>query len=295
MRYINLNLLIGDPAAAPAIAAAELARNEILAEADPIRRRELIDAHRDKWVDFRAHFERLYGSKCWYTESVNPGTDDDIDHYRPKGRIQEDKHHGGYWWEALNWRNFRLSCHRANRLRENPDTGDTHGKGDHFPLIDPDNRWRDPNQPCQEHPLLFDPVRPGDAAFLTFDINGTVALSPRFENDEMIRARFDASRVFLHLDWPAIKMQRQMLYADITRRVDDGNAAASSIARGEMGAQEWLDRVIGGLVELAQPLQPYSRAAQAYIRRYRFHDWVEESVLPHIIGIDMAVDQAVQI
>ncbi|RWX74857.1 hypothetical protein EPK99_23490 [Neorhizobium lilium] len=292
MRYINLNLLVGDPDAAPALAAAEQARLEILAELDPVRRRELVDGHREKWVAFRTHFERIYGEKCWYTECVNPGTDDDIDHFRPKGRIQEDRLHGGYWWEALHWRNFRLSCHRANRLRENPETGNTHGKGDHFPLLDPEQRWRDPSAACHELPLLLDPIRAGDAAYVTYDISGKVALSPRYENDEIAKKRFEASRVYLHLDWPSIKGQRQMLYADITRRVDDGNAAAAGIGRGEVGSRDWLDRVIGGLIDLTQPRQPYSRAAQAYIRRYRFHDWVEREVLPHIVNADAAVDGA---
>lgn len=292
MRYINLNILIGDVQAAPAVAAAAQAHAEILAEADPDLRRELIEAHRDKWVAFRAHFERVYGEKCWYTECENPGTDDDIDHYRPKGRIHEDKEHGGYWWEALNWRNFRLSCHRANRLRVNPETGETHGKGDHFPLLNPNQRWCDPNAVCHERPLLFDPVRPADVVYLTFDINGQVALSPRFENDEEAKQRFEASRVYLHLDWPSIKNKRQMLYADITRRIDDGNVAAESLARGESGAREWLDRVVGGLIELTQPRQPYSRAALAYIRHYRFHWWVEREVLPNIVNADPAVGGA---
>lgn len=292
MRYINLNLMVGDPDAASAIQAAEEAYAEIRAEPDPARRRALIERYRGRWVAFRAQFERLYGEKCWYTECVNPGTDDDIDHYRPKGRINEDKDHGGYWWEALNWRNFRLSCHRANRLRENPDTGDTHGKGDNFPLLNPEQRWRDPDTACHEHPMLFDPASAADAAFLTFDINGKVALSPRFANDDVAKRRFNASRVHLHLDWPSIRRQRQMLYTEITRRVDDGNAAAAGLERGEAGARDQLNRVVGSLIEMTQPHQPYSRAAQAYIRHHRFRAWVEREVLPHIINADPAVNEA---
>jgi hypothetical protein len=292
MRYINLNLLVGDLQAASAMAAADRANAKIVAEPDPDRRSKLIEAHRDEWVAFRTHFERVYGEKCWYTECANPGTDIDIDHYRPKGSIGEDHEHGGYWWQALNWRNFRLSCHRANRLRVNPETGDTYGKGDHFPLLDPNQRWRDPNAPCRERPLLLDPVQASDAAYLTYDINGKVALSPRLENDEDAKRRFVASRVYFHLDWPSIRAQRQMLYVDITRRIDDGNAAAACLARGDSGARDWLDRVVGGLIELTQPRQPYSRAAQAYVRRYRFNHWVEREVVPHVINADAAVDGA---
>jgi hypothetical protein len=290
MRYINLQLMIGDPEASPAIAAAEQARQEILGEQDLERRKELVKAHRTKWVAFREHFERIYGDKCWYTECENPGTDDDIDHYRPKGRIHEDDEHGGYWWEALNWRNFRLSCHRANRLRENPDTGDTYGKGDHFPLLNPAERWRGPHDICRERPLLLDPVRASDSRVLTFLPNGNVALSPRYENDDETKQRFESSRTYLHLDWPAIRRGRQMLYAEITRRIDDGNTAVASLARGDAGARDWLDRVVGGLIELAQPVKPFSRAAQAYIRYFRAYSWVEEEVLPHILHVDPAAE-----
>ena len=83
-----------------------------------------------------------------------------------------------------------------------------------------------------------------------------------------------------------------MLYVEITRRVDEGNTAETSLARGELGARDWLDRVVGGLIDLTQPRQPYSRAAQAYIRRFRFHKWVEQVVVPHTISADAAVDRA---
>src|ERR1035441_9966503 len=119
MRYINRDVLIGDAEVQPLITAAETARARILAETDPDIREQLLESHRGEWVAFRPHLSRLSHGKCWYTESVNPGTDDDVDHFRPKGRLADDETHGGYWWEALNWRNFRLSCHRANRLRIN--------------------------------------------------------------------------------------------------------------------------------------------------------------------------------
>lgn len=293
MRYINMNLIVGDPQARPAIEAAEQARAAILTELDPALRKTLIEKNRKCWVAFRAHFQRMFGAKCWYTECVNPGTDDDIDHYRPKGRVNEDEGHGGYWWEAMNWRNFRLSCHRANRLRENPESGDTFGKGDHFPLVDPAERWRDPNALCRERPLLLDPISPADAAYLTFDISGNVALSERFRADQIARRRFEASRVYLHLNWPSIKQQRQSLYAEIARRIDDGKAAAASLARDEPGARDRLDRVVSGLIHLTESHQPHSRAAQAYIRYFRYLEWVECEVLPHVVNADPAVEEPV--
>src|SRR5688500_11865920 len=69
------------------IKAAEKAQKQINAEKNPDRRRDLIDKHRPKWVAFRKPFHDLSHGKCWYTESINPGTDDDVDHFRPKARL----------------------------------------------------------------------------------------------------------------------------------------------------------------------------------------------------------------
>src|SRR4051794_14537969 len=107
MRFIDLDLVLVVPEADDIIEAAEKARAEILAAPSRAERSRLIKLHRKKWVAFRTLFEQVYGEKCWYTESRNPGTDDDVDHFRPKGRLAGGVHHAGYWWEALNWRNFR--------------------------------------------------------------------------------------------------------------------------------------------------------------------------------------------
>jgi hypothetical protein len=95
VRFIDLDSLYGDAAAGPLIDAADAAAEQLL-EAEPDERSELIKQGRRVWSDFRPVMEAVFGSKCWYTESRNPGTDDDVDHFRPKGRIAEAPDHGGY-------------------------------------------------------------------------------------------------------------------------------------------------------------------------------------------------------
>jgi len=283
MRYIDLDLLVGDSRAQPLIDAAEAARQEILLEADPDRRQQLIEAHHSRWVAFRPEFQRLFGNKCWYVECKNPGTDDDIDHYRPKGRIAEDPTHGGYWWEALNWKNFRLSCHRANRLRGNPETGSTHGKGDHFPLIREEDRWRGPHDyPFLERPALLDPTDPADPPLLSFDIDGSTAIAPQYEGNAEAVKRVEESRIYLHLDWPAFKEDRQALYRAVYTRVNDGDEANTRFTRGEIGAKGDLKSAARDLIRLAGEKEPYSKAAQAYMWGFRDRDWMKAYVLPHI-------------
>lgn len=283
MRFIDLDRVASDPAVQPLIEAAEAARLAILAEPDPPARRALIKAHRAEWVAFRAHFVRIFGAKCWYTECENPGTDDDVDHFRPKGRLAEVSAHGGYWWDALNWRNFRLSCHRANRLRENPETLATHGKGDHFPLLsEADRCWQPGDDLCRERPALLDPTDPADPPLLTFDPDGTTAVSPLYAGNPDAQRRVDQSRLYLHLDWPRFKEDRQRLYQLIFTRVADGDRAVARLDRGEIGAKEALKSIARDLIRYADHSSPYSLAAQSYIQLFRDRTWVKQFVLPHI-------------
>ena len=283
MRFIDLRLAAADPTVVPLIDDAEIVRLAILSARSAAERKTLIESNRGIWVGFRPHFERIYGRKCWYTESENPGTDDDIDHYRPKGQLADGSGHGGYWWEALNWQNFRLSCHRANRRRKNPETGETQGKGSWFPLLDDSARCTQPGDDLsRERPTLLDPTDPQDTALLTFDPDGRVALVPRFAGSEEVERRFDDSRKYLHLDWPAFAEQRQRLFAQIRLKVLEGDKARGSLSPEGGDAAAWLKGVAGELIECAGHLKPYSRAAQAYILQFRDRSWVKEMVLPHI-------------
>jgi hypothetical protein len=279
VRFIDLDLLVGRPEAQPLIDAAEAARQAILAAPNAAARKALIAANRDKWIAFRPQFQALFGAKCWYTESRNPGTDDDIDHFRPKGRIADRRGHGGYWWEALNWRNFRLSCHHANRLRRNPDTRNTHGKGDHFPLLIEANRWMDPAAVCEERPTLLDPVDPADPPMLTFDTDGRVALSPFYAGDADAAKCVNDSRIYLHLDWPAFVTDRRDLYANILLKVTEGDKADLGLTRGNVGSRDWLKSISRDLIRLTQDHAVYSRAAAAYVLRFRDREWIKKKAL----------------
>ena len=283
MRYIDLDRLLGDPGAALLIVAAENARQAILAETDSAKRHAYIEKYRKHWVAFRAEFERVFGAKCWYVECENPGTDDDIDHFRPKSSLAEDPSHSGYWWEAFNWKNFRLSCHRANRLRANPSTGETGGKGDHFPLIDESKRCREPaDDLMREEPVLLDPTDPADPPLLTFNIDGTVDLAPEYAGAARARRRVDESRIHLHLDWPRFTEGRQALYRSVYTKVVDGDGAARRWDAGDPTAREGLRIAARDLIRMAANNAPYSRAARAYIRIFRDRSWVNQLVIPNI-------------
>lgn len=60
----------------------------------------------------------LFNGKCAYCESKYIGTQVmDVEHYRPKGGVNECPTHIGYWWLALEWENLLPSCIDCNRRR----------------------------------------------------------------------------------------------------------------------------------------------------------------------------------
>lgn len=81
----------------------------------------------DYWnlPDVRGALYALHGRRCVYCGCNLPRNDrGDVEHFRPKSSVKEDKLHGGYWWIAYSFDNYLLSCRPCNSTR----------KGDSFPL-----------------------------------------------------------------------------------------------------------------------------------------------------------------
>ena len=230
MRHIDLSAIRHQ--ISTEIAALDTANTRIACESNPHRRHQLLARWRRLWIALRAPFEQLSFHKCWYTESKNPGTDDDVDHYRPKSSVHEDPAHSGYYWLAFEWTNLRLSCHRANRPRIHPTTGETGGKADHFPLLNEQSRARSPHDDLSlEEPALLDPTNAEDCQLLSFSPNGEVALSPAFSGNAAAQTRLDASRLYLNLNWPCFCDARVTLYNRILRLIHRGEREAPTEVR----------------------------------------------------------------
>ncbi len=68
--------------------------------------------------DVRHTLHLLFHGKCAYCEAryetVGPV---DIEHFRPKGEVEGEAGHRGYWWLASTWDNLLPSCIDCNRRR----------------------------------------------------------------------------------------------------------------------------------------------------------------------------------
>jgi hypothetical protein len=278
MRFIDLEQI--KPRIRDRIAALEEARAAVLAEPDRDRRAALIDHHRNRWTALREAFAAASSDKCWYIECKNLGTDDDIDHYRPKGGVKEAPDHPGYYWLAFDWPTLRLSCHRANRPRVNPESTETGGKAEHFPLINPGHRSMGPGDDLsREIPLLLDPTRLTDVALLSFKPNGEVDLSPEFKGERVAEAKFEASRLILHLNWPKFRDARVVLFNRIARIVDRGEREApQNYSDMHAAGNAFVDACRDLRTTMSAP-EEYSAAARVYVESFKHVWWVRDIVL----------------
>lgn len=89
------------------------------------------DVYKDSYKDaegvtqsrVRDKLNVYYLGKCAYCETLCKA---EIEHYRPKKAVKEDKKHGGYFWLCYEWSNLVPSCRYCNTEG---------GKGNQFPII----------------------------------------------------------------------------------------------------------------------------------------------------------------
>jgi hypothetical protein len=143
---------------------------------------------KEVWQEFKDEFFKAQHGKCGYCEVFITGHPGAVEHYRPKGMVQElgedtgtwgrevkyltnvrgrkpkKISDSGYWWLAYEWSNYLLACESCNsRWKQNI-----------FPLAE------DPRpgvvQGTQETPLLLNPFGPEDPVkHLSFDRLGQIS------------------------------------------------------------------------------------------------------------------------
>ncbi len=242
MRYINRDDLIPPPGwEEDAHKALEKVRN-----APPDQRADVIAKNSHIWRDLKARLKRLSHGKCWYCEERTAFGD--VDHFRPKNKVDEAPGHSGYWWKAFELDNFRYSCPLCNRLIKEevladdfedeefdandrddeesgsatvdpaedecmPDESSTGGKGCHFPLCDENKRaWNEipVSDLLREEPRLLDPVVASDITLLTFDDEGIAR--PTYKKDRDLKKyqrAFESIKVY-HLNRDSLKRRREV-------------------------------------------------------------------------------------
>lgn len=185
-------------------------------------------ARQKVWRDLAKPLSALRNDKCWYSESKNPTSDKDVDHFRPKNRVAEDPNHEGYWWFAFNWRNYRYSCQWCNQRRVDATNGTDGGKLDHFPVAPGSFRARQEKDRWESEEVeLLDPIDPDDWKLLTFLPNGQPTPAKQSGTREYDRAAI--SIWIYHLHCRELVHDRKTLASMIRRLVQEMEMLYSKI------------------------------------------------------------------
>jgi uncharacterized protein (TIGR02646 family) len=237
---------------------AEAAQEDAIDEAGAHVARSHVYAH----VEVKAALEELFHDKCAYCETpIAAGSDWDVEHFRPKGRVAERAGHPGYFWLTYEWSNLYPSCGFCNKRRKDrPRWGDlqfasTEGKNDQFPLEDEATRAMGPKDDLsKEKRLLLDPCEDRPEEHLRFTIDGQVVPVTGSRKGE-------ASIKVFHLGRRRLREQRRShlralveLLEKIRKYEDGGNQALAQDLR------EWVEKHF-----LADSKQ-YAAVARAVVR-----------------------------
>ena len=174
------------------------------------------------WTGFKKYLAKMSYGKCWYSESPDPQSFFDVDHFRPKAEAQRAEgglRDDGYPWLAFDWDNFRYSAGRSNRLSIDEHTDLTVGKGSWFPLCDGSlvANWESRNT-ALEKPVLLDPTNAEDMGLIKVGSLGMVEPTRICVGTDLERVTKSAKYYGLNL--PALTEARSRVMRDIQEMMD---------------------------------------------------------------------------
>ncbi|MCK9295925.1 MAG: hypothetical protein M0P70_12675 [Desulfobulbaceae bacterium] len=203
--------------------------------------------------------------KCWYCEIKQERSDDAVDHFRPKSL---------YPWLAFDKTNFRYACTYCNSQRKNPETGETEGKGDQFPLLDGTLRAEAAGQEAYESPVLLDPCRAQDPGFLDFYDDGRPC--PKHKDHPVRKLRAETSIKLYHLDHPDLNERRRVLAADLKQSIRTADGLFDRCDAGDPAIDNAFHGLIVRLSDAMADKAELSTFARKVIAGFRDKVWIEE-------------------
>lgn len=210
------------------------------------------------WRELKNPLADLSHDKCWYCEVKQERSDNAVDHFRPKSL---------YPWLAFEKSNLRYSCTYCNSRRKNPETDETEGKGNSFPLFDVTQRATAPGQEGHESPVLLDPCKTHDPGLLDFYEDGRPCA--RYPDHNARKQRAETSVKTYHLDHPDLIEKRRTLAAEIKAKINEADALFDQCDAGNPAinnAFSGLIRVLSNAISETAELSVFARTIVAGAR-----------------------------
>lgn len=181
----------------------------------------------------------MQGRICAYCGMGTNGLD--VEHFRPKGAIEDDQTHGGYWWLAYECSNYFLGCTVYNQRR----------KKTRFPLLAGATRctYNTRDTVAFEQRVLLDPAEDSVEEWLSIgqdDSSGQLVPKPGLDAGARSRVQETIDLFGLNLD-AEVRGQRSKAYEKAARAATE---------------QRWDD-----LRQSAMRHRPHSLAARIVLQR----------------------------
>jgi hypothetical protein len=183
-------------------------------------RKAFIKAHAAEWSEVRGELSLMSHKKCWYTEAREGVSLYQTDHFRPHGRAKQalKKFEEGYCWLAFDIENYRIVGVLTNTQNQEH-SDETVGKGDWFPLLEPDKRATLlQRSTLPETPLLLDPTDKNDPNKIEFNENGEAHPSKKLSEAE--QRSVDDAIVRLGIRQSLLNGLRRSKWRECARKID---------------------------------------------------------------------------
>jgi hypothetical protein len=238
------------------------------------QRRAFIKKKSHVWRAFGRYLAKMSHGKCWYSESPDPHSFFDVDHFRPKAEAQrkDGEVDEGYPWLAFTWENFRYAAGRANRYSKHEESEEILGKGSWFPLFEgsPIASWENR---CEEHeqPILLDPTVIYDVHLLEVKADGRIGPSQYCHGSDLTRV--ENSVKLYGLNVPRLKAARLRAMREIAHQAE---VLGHELERCRITpTHAFMNQIKAMLLNLAgrsEPLEPYAAAVRSQLILSGFGD-----------------------
>ena len=261
--------------------AAQKAQDDLEKLATHKERVAYINANAEVWRAFKEHLKPLSHGKCWYTESPEPASLFDVDHFRPKAKAKraEGDVDEGYTWLAFSPENFRYSAVRANRRTTDEESDQVVGKGTWFPICEgsPKAHWGDRCE-ADEAPIILDPVKRADVELIAIKDDGWIEPNRLcFGHD---RERVRLSTEYLGLNLPSLTAARKRVVRSVKAACEELiQLQVNAVETPRPGDKITVRRQLEIIRDMAGEEAPYSRAAWSVLTN---HPSVLEAISAYI-------------
>lgn len=241
-----------------------------LTDAEGCDKRKVILNKKSSATIWREYFELLnegMKKKCWYCEAEDIRSDNPVDHFRPKNKVEDDTTHEGYWWLAFDWENYRCACTYCNSRRVTAESDG--GKACRFPIVDSTTRAYSPECTLHDEQVDFlDPFDSDDWKLLWFDLDGKPEAKPEATVDEQRKVNNTVD--IFHLHEARLVRARNNIRLAVDREIKKIKSAED---RGDRVA---LGEAKNALRKMVRDTEKLSKAAIVYLRQHRELDVVKD-------------------